>query len=273
MGTVTTNVLITGGAGLVATHLVRARPAGVEVTITWRSRAPSGDAEARRVELTDAVDVQRLFEQVRPDVVVHTAYARDRRSDTVDSSLTVAQACSRSGAAMVHLSSDAVFDGTAAPYVESDPMAPVNDYGRDKADAERAVLGALPDACITRTSLVVGHDPLDPVSASLLQAVRSGAAPTLFTDEIRSPILAEDLAGALWALVGMDRTLRAGVWHLPGPESISRWQLGQRVLRRVGLGTAEVRPGSVLEHPEPRPVDLTMHTERVRPGTAPGPVR
>lgn len=265
-------VLVTGGAGLVATHLLRVRPPGVEAEVTWRHAAPPAGVVAHRCELASATEVDDLLAGVAPDVVVHTAYSMGRRADIVDASTNVAAACAASGAALVHLSSDVVFDGEHPPYSEGDEPAPVTDYGRWKLAAESAVLDRVPDACITRTSLIVSLDPPDRGTRWLLDAVRAGERPTLFHDEIRSAIRAEDLARTIWALVGLDRQERAGVWHLPGPEALSRAEVGRRVLVAAGVDPSVAVEASVRDHPDPRPPDLALVSRRDAPGPAPSPV-
>lgn len=264
-------VLITGGAGLVGSHLVASAPAGVDVEVTWRTTPPTGDVAGHRVELSDATATAHLLEQVRPDVVVHTAYSRALERDVVQATTCVAGACREVGAALVHLSTDVVFGGDRPPYVESDPVAPINDYGRAKAEAERVVRDAVPDACITRTSLVVSIAPPDGATQRLFDAVAAGERPTLFTDEVRCPIRAVDLAAVLWALLELPRDERRGVWHLPGPDALTRLQIGTRLLAAAGLDADHVRAGSAKEMAEPRPADLTMGTDRATPGPRPRP--
>lgn len=269
-------VLITGGAGLVGGHLIRSAPAGIETHATWLHTPPDPAAGSEvvlsglhRIDLRGPDEVDSLIAEVGPDVVVHTAYRQDSREDVVDVSALVAAAVARVGGTLVHLSSDVVFSGDDPPYDESVAAAPVSDYGRWKLEAERAVLGSVPDACITRTSLVVSSDPPDAGTRWLLGEVARGSEPTLFIDEMRTPILAEDLAFALWRLVAMPRAARAGVWHLPGPEVLSRYELGARILLREGLDPGSVRGASAASHPEPRPRDLTLLTDRRIPGFEP----
>ena len=222
----------------------------------------------------DREATEALFAAVAPDVVVHTAYSMTDRSAIVDATEHVATGCRATGAAMVHLSSDTVFSGDDPPYVETDPPRPITDYGRWKAEAESIALSLVPDGCITRTSLLVSLDPLDAATAWLVDAVGAGERPALFSDEWRSPLRAADLAESLWALVAMSRTDRAGVWHLPGPEVLSRWQIAARVAEALGLGALHevARPGSIADHPTPRCADLTLRSDRHRPGPEPGPV-
>jgi dTDP-4-dehydrorhamnose reductase len=262
-------VLVTGGAGLVAGHLLRSAPEAHEVELTWRTTRPPEGVPAHRVDLCVPSQVETLLERVRPEVVIHTAYSAQHRADVVDASHEVATACARHDVQLVHLSTDVVFSGDAPPYVESDPMEPVSDYGRWKADAERLVTAAVAEVCITRCSLVVSLDPPDAGTRWLLGAVDAGERPVLFRDEHRTPIRAVDLAATLWALVDLDPVTRRGIWHLPGPERLSRLELGRRVLRAAGRGDAEVVVGSVQDHPTVRAVDTTLRSRRRPPGPAP----
>lgn len=265
-------VLVTGGAGLVGGHLVASAPDRVEPAVTWRHSAPPAGVRAHQVDLCDPAATRAVVERVRPQVIVHAAYSQHLRSDIVEATASVASAAAALDAALVHLSTDVVFDGTSPPYVESDPVSPVNDYGRWKAEAEQIARAAVPDACITRTSLVVDLDLPDRATAGLLGAVRTGSGPTLFVDEVRCPIRAVDLARILWALVLTERDERSGIWHLPGPEALSRMQLGRRLLVAAGLDPDAARAGSVADHPDPRPADLTLRSERPTPGSAPRPI-
>ena len=103
---------VTGATGYLGSELVRLRP----------------DATTERVEIRDADAVAALFERLRPDVVIHTAYRQDgptARAINVDGAENVARAAAAVGARLVHLSTDVVFDGRkGAPYVEEDPLSP-----------------------------------------------------------------------------------------------------------------------------------------------------
>ena len=263
-------VLVTGGAGTVTRWLVRASPDDADLVVTERSTPVPDDVRARsavhRVDLTDGDAVLRLITGLQPDVVVHTAYSMADRADIVDATSAVAAACAATGTALVHLSTDVVFSGRRPPYREGDPVDPVTDYGRWKAEAERVATTAVPDVCITRTSLVVAVAPPDRSTAAFLGRVTDGTVVRLFHDEWRQPILAGDLAAELWALLALDRTARSGVWHLPGPERLSRLELGLRLAQAAGVDgatvAAAVEPASAATHPPPRPRDLTLVGER-----------
>jgi dTDP-4-dehydrorhamnose reductase len=266
-------VLVTGGAGLLGGAVLAAAPDGVDVHATAQ-RSPLDRAHV--VDLADAVAVAGLLEALRPDAVVHTAYragdAAVLARDVVAATAAVARGCASVGARLVHVSSDVVFDGEHAPYAEDALPSPVHPYGQAKAVAEELVGLAVPDAAVVRTSLLVRADPPDPASARLLDGLRSGAPMTLFTDELRMPIAVEDLAEALWMLLGRPASEVAGPWHIVGPQVVSRHTLGVLLARRHGL-EPDFPTASSRSHPQPRPRDLRLSTERAEAaGLRPRPV-
>ncbi|HEX5870634.1 MAG TPA: sugar nucleotide-binding protein, partial [Longimicrobium sp.] len=215
------------------------------------------------VELADAEAVEALWMRVRPDLVIHTAYTQaEGERDVWRATESVVRACRACGAALVYMSTDALLDGEASPYAESAEPGPVHDYGRWKARAELHVRGEMPDAAVVRTSLIVRAEPPDRNSAWVLDALRRGEPVRLFTDELRCPIAVEDLAAQLWEVALLDPQRRAGVWHLAGPEAVSRYALGVLIALRHGLDPSAIAPALSASAPAPRPRDLRLLTSR-----------
>lgn len=255
-------VLVTGGAGQLGGALLRSAPDGVEVHATQR-RTPVPNAVAHTLDLADGDAVNDTWRRVRPDVVIHTAYAMDASErEITDATTNVVRACGENGAGLVHVSTDVVLDGECSPYGEEAAPDPVHEYGRRKADAERIVRDTLPDAAIVRTSLIIRPDPPDRTTGWVLQGLRNGAPVRLFADELRCPIAVEDLAAQLWEVAALPPQERAGTWNLVGPEAISRYALGLLIARRFGLDPAGITPGRHAESPSPRPRDLRLLTTR-----------
>jgi dTDP-4-dehydrorhamnose reductase len=184
-----------------------------------------------RLDVRDAEAVARLVTSVRPDAVVHTAYRQreDAWATNVDGSEVVALAAR--DLRLVHLSSDVIFDGRRGRYREADEPAPVNDYARSKAAAERVVAAAHPGALLARTSLLYGGAEPGPQERL---ATRGGI---FFVDEIRSPVQVGDLAAALLELARLDL---AGPLHLGGADDVSRYDFALL----LGGDPARIEPGT-----------------------------
>ena len=108
----------------------------------------------------------------------------------------ITQAAASCGARLVHISSDVIFNGREAPYAESAEPAPLHAYGRAKAEAEK-IAAAYANHAIVRTSLIYGLRLMDRGTAWMVEALRAGEPVTLFTDQIRNPVWAQQLEPGL----------------------------------------------------------------------------
>jgi dTDP-4-dehydrorhamnose reductase len=231
-------LLVFGGTGYLGRELLRRHADAIGVS--------SAD-----VDIRDEAAVAALLRNLRPRMAINTAYRRDDRASTFDGAVFVARAAAETGARLVHVSTDLVFDGEkGSPYVEDDDPAPLVDYGRAKADAERAVLEACPAAAIVRTSLLYGG--LEPGPQERLAADPAAA---FFTDEVRCPIQVGDLADALLELAATDY---AGVLHVAGADRLSRHEFAEL------LTGGPVRAGSLADASELRPRDCSLSIERAQ---------
>jgi dTDP-4-dehydrorhamnose reductase len=255
-------LLITGGAGFLGRELLRSVPADWECHVTER-RTPAAGGIAHRCDLSDGEAVRRLWSIVRPRRVIHTAYGtEDAERDIWLATRNVTDACRDSGAELLHVSSDLVLDGEHSPYAESAEPAPVHEYGRWKAKAELYVRAQIPSAAVVRASLITSFDPPDPRSAWVAAGLRGEAAVTLYVDEIRSPILVQDLAAQIIEIAALPAPGQAGVWHLAGPEAMSRFALGALIAAALGLPAERLRAGRSSGGDAPRPRDLRLLTSR-----------
>jgi len=157
------------------------------------------------------------------------------------------------GPRLVHVSTDLVFDGRAAPYAAFDPVAPLSVYGQTKAEGEELALAR--GARIVRLPLLFGPDAQGRGATAMLRAALAAARPqALFTNEYRTPLHAADAADALADLVLRDALPR--IVHVAGPERVSRWELGQRFCRTHGLSTSWLEPVECQDAMRPRDVSL-----------------
>ena len=255
-------VLVTGGAGLLGQALIDSAPPGIELHATQR-HTPVSRAESTPLDLADDSAVHELWRALRPDLVIHTAYGTARpERDLWQATRNVVAATQRVGAQLIHLSTDALFDGHASPYDESAPPTPIFEYGRWKARLEQHLHTEMPGAAIIRTSLLTRAAPLDERSAWVANALRRGEPLTLFVDELRMPITPGDLARQLWEIAALPPAQQGGVWHLVGPELLSRYALGLLIAAHQRLDPAGITPTLARDHPSPRPRVLHLLTAR-----------
>jgi dTDP-4-dehydrorhamnose reductase len=234
---VSTPLLVTGGSGYLGRELL--------------SRTEAVGIASRDTDIRDAAAVRTLFERLRPRAVINTAYRRDDRATTFDGAVHVARAAAEVGARLVQISTDVVFDGEkGAPYTEEDEPAPLTGYGRAKADAERAVMETHPGALVVRTSLIYGGSEPGPQ-----ERLAADASARFFTDEVRCPIQAGDLADALIELADSEQS---GLLHLAGADRLSRRDFAELLARRT------VRAASASESVVPRPRDCSLAIDRAQ---------
>jgi dTDP-4-dehydrorhamnose reductase len=245
-------LLFFGGGGFVGGNLaVAAQRRGWEVHVAERVEFPGGLPGARwhLLDIREQPAVRALVDELGPRAVVDVAAVADidraereqeqARAVNVEAARTIAAASAAAGAYCLYFSSDAVFAGTAAGYGEEDAPAPVNFYGRTKAEGEQAVRQADPRAGIVRLSLVLGF----PVTAgnsffaaleAKLKAGQEVAAPA---DEIRTPVDVLTLSECVLELIGLRF---AGVLHIGSTDSIDRAAITRRAAQLMGFPEARV---------------------------------
>ena len=259
------SLLITGGSGYLGRRLARSAQAHWDVTATFLSHQPSipGCCWAR-LDIREADRVVRLFEQLSPQVVIHTAALRSGEElmhVNVDGTRHVALAAAQVGARMIHLSTDVLFDGKTGNYLETDPPSPITPYGRSKASAEMLLAELTPLATVVRISLIYGLDTPDHHMRWMLETLRQGQPVTLFADEFRCPIWVETLAAALLELATLDYT---GVLHVAGGQVLNRYEFGIRMLCFHGIDSSGVMPVQAATLGLTRPLNCTLDTTRAK---------
>ena len=241
-------MLITGGSGYLGAELVRRALAAQTWDITATYHAHPVEWPGMRfvpLDLGDETAVQRLVAAVQPDVVVHTAYVQTgpRLWDvTALGAGRVAEVARAVGARLIHMSSDALFDGErVGAYTENDPPGPVTPYGEAKAEAERLVAQAHPDALLVRTSLIYGgHAPSDHEQL-VLDVLQGKNDLAFFYDEMRCPVQVTDLADAVLELALLDCS---GVLNVAGADVVSRYEFARLIAAAHGRSPDALRSAS-----------------------------
>jgi dTDP-4-dehydrorhamnose reductase len=223
------------------------------------------------LDVTDAPNVERIVAAVGPRAVINCAAytdvdgseANEARALRVngDGAGNVARAAAEAGARVVHVSTDYVFDGSKRePWVESDPVAPLQAYGRTKLAGEQAVAAANPDHAIVRTAWLFGAGGPNFVETMLrLGGERDEVA--VVTDQHGGPTWTRHLSPALVEIA--ERRGDVGIFHAAGAGECSWYEFAVEIFHRTGTRTRVVPTTSErFARPAPRPAYSVLGTER-----------
>jgi dTDP-4-dehydrorhamnose reductase len=256
-------IAVTGANGRLGRAFLAAVPDGHVVSAFARS-----DLDVRRYE-----EVGERLVPLAPEVIMHFAAMtsvdsceddpQQAAETNVLGSFNVAAAARRTGALLVTISTDYVFDGEkGAPYDEWDTPAPLSLYAWTKYAGEGAAAALAPDHVIVRTAWVFGSG--DDFMSDAIRRLRAGQEVGGIVDQVGSPTHVAHLAERLLPVV---RSGVRGVVHLAGPEATTWHDLLVRAKLLGGLpGEVVPQKADELGRPAPRPADSSLVSE-VLPGT------
>ncbi len=253
--------LVVGATGQVGSHL-RAALTGSGASVVGTGHSTHSDV---RLDLADTRGVSDVLNQVQPDTVwLAGAYTHVDGCEVdpeashrvnVAGPTAVAAWVRDHGARLVFFSSDYVFDGAAGPYTEDADPHPLSVYGRDKLAIEVLLASELPDrALVVRTTWVYGRAARGQgFIERLTQALAAGRSVRLPNDQWGNPTSAANLADAtqrLWAAGAV------GVWHVAGPDYITRADWGRQVAAHFHGDPSLIEgvPTAMLAQPAARPL-------------------
>lgn len=200
------------------------------------------------IDIADEAALQPLVEEFGPDLLINAAAYTDVEGAEDDlegaflanetGARNVAEIAAHHNIPVVYFSTDYVFDGKkGAPYVPSDPLAPLGVYGKSKAAGEHATMVANPRHFILRTAWLYGPGGNNFVE-KVLGAAASRPELKVVDDEIGSPTHTHDLAEATLALA---KTHAFGVYHAVNTGSCNRFEFAQAFLEMAG-STTPIQP-------------------------------
>jgi dTDP-4-dehydrorhamnose reductase len=248
-------VLITGAGGQVGRALLHTAPTTFQVLGISHGELDIGDAKA----------VSEYFRLHSPDVVINAAAytAVDRAESEPDLALRVngegprnlAAAARDSGARLVHISTDFVFDGAGSmPYRPDAPTGPLSVYGVTKLAGEKAVLEVLPErSVLVRTAWVYAADGTNFVR-TMLRVMNANRAVRVVADQVGTPTAARGLAETLWKIVAQPQI--AGIHHWTDAGVASWYAFAVAIAEEgasLGLVPADVTvaPIATVDYPTP----------------------
>lgn len=266
-------LLITGASGFLGWHLCQLAKPEWEIYGTYLSHPLEiPGMKMLKANLTNFQELKRIFNDVKPTAVIHTAahsqpnfcqtHPKESHAINVIASCNIAGLCADNSIPCAFTSTDLVFDGLNAPYGETDAVCPVNLYGEQKAIAEADMLERYPITAVCRMPLMFGAET--PTAKSFIQpfieTLQAEKELSLFIDEFRTPVSGTTAAkGLLLALEKVN-----GIIHLGGKERISRYDFGQLLvevfqLPATGLKACQQQD---VKMAAPRPADVSLDSSK-----------
>jgi len=267
-------ILITGASGLLG--LNAALEAARQHTVFGQvNRHPLNTDRftVLKADLLEPGAVEKLLQVSSPDWVIHCAAQASLEACERDPALAwqlntevpriLAEQCRRGGARLLHVSTDAVFDGQRGGYTEDDAPNPLSTYARTKYEAELAVAAAYPQAIIARVNLfgwsLSGRRSL---AEFFFNSLSAGRPVMGFSDVFFCPLLVNDLAAIFLKMLaaGLD-----GLYHVFSPECLSKYEFGVAIARRFGFDPGLIAPASVADSSlkAPRSPRLTLRVDKL----------
>ncbi len=262
-------LLITGASGFLGWNLCLVAKPEWDVYGTFFSHSHQIPGITQiSVDLRDFQAIKDLFNDIKPDAVIHTAaasqpnycqnYPQESQEINVAATVNLAGLCGDYSLPFAFTSTDLVFDGLNPPYRETDPTCPISVYGEQKVMAEIGILERYPLAAVCRMPLMFGDGGLVAKSflQPMLESIRVGKELHLFVDEFRTPVSGKTAAqGLLLALKEAH-----GIIHLGGKERISRYDFMRLVVEVLKLKNTNLVPCKQkdIQMLAPRPPDVSL---------------
>ncbi len=268
-------ILVTGASGLLGVNIAYEVSKQYQVIgVTNRLAYQNNDFDLITQDLLAPGAVEKLIDKVEPDWIIHCAAlanleaceANPEQARKLNSELPgkLAAIVARGGARLLHVSTDAVFDGVRGDYQETDQPNPLSVYAQTKLDGEYAVAEANPDAIIARVNLfgwsITGKRSLAEFFYNNLQ---DGKTVFGFTDVYFCPLLANHLANIFIKM--LDANL-SGLYHVVSSSSSSKYNFGVEIAQRFGFDAALITPTSVTQAglKAARSPNLTLKNDRLK---------
>ena len=275
MSSINPKILIAGGSGQVG-HCLKAQLEGC---------AELSAPDSAVLDISNRDSVWRAVEAFRPEYIINAAAytAVDKAEGDAgrafavnrDGARHLAEAAEAAGVAMLHISTDYVFDGAGgAPYDEAAPTAPQNIYGASKLAGEQAVLAACRRAVVIRTSWVFGAHGQNFVK-TMLRLGRERDSLGIVADQYGAPTAAADIAAALITIVRRHTpgqlAERAGVYHYCGSPYASWFEFAEIIFAEAAAQGVlakipAVKPLATADYPTPakRLADSRLDCGKIR---------
>ena len=271
-------VLITGGSGLLGQYLnlTFARKFNIHTTFN-NDLGNCGKFPYSKIDIINKNDLNRIFENVKPDIVIHTAAitnpvpkenqtAKDYFETNVIATKNIAGLCSTQNSKLVYISTDLVYAGYRDSFLKEDAkLIPVSLYAETKLMGEQKVKESTDNYLILRIALLygIGLNQSRCYFHYMFDDLKNKKPVKLFTDQFRTPISLKDAARIIVDLVSME--LKSETLNVGGLERLSRFEMGTTLCLLAGYDINLIQKITMNDIPNfPKVEDVSLNIEKLQ---------
>lgn len=233
-------VLVAGANGQVGRSLQARVPNGIDLVAL-----PS-----TQLDITSQASISKAFKEHKPAVLINAAAytavdkaeveEEEARAANASGPKLLAQACKENNTFFVHISTDYVFDGNAdLPYKETDPINPINIYGKTKAEGEQAIMRSGARYAILRTSWVFSEYGKNFLK-TMVQLGQQQTRLNIVFDQMGAPTYAGHIADAIYTIIKNKDKIESEIFHFTGNQ-ITSWMDFAKFIFKTGFENGKLR--------------------------------
>ncbi|MCW8813779.1 MAG: NAD(P)-dependent oxidoreductase [Ignavibacteriaceae bacterium] len=271
-------VLITGGSGLLGQYLnlTFARKFNIHTTFN-NILGNCGKFPSSKIDIVNKNDLNRIFEDVEPDIVIHTAAitnpvpkenqtTKDYFETNVTATKNIAELSNTHNSKLVYISTDLVYAGYRDSFLKEDAkLIPVSLYAETKLMGEQKVKESTDNYLILRTALLygIGLNHSRCYFHNTFENLRNNKTVKLFTDQFRTPISLNDAARIIVDLASME--LKSKTLNVGGFERLSRFEMGTTLCLLAGYDKNLIQKITMNDIPNfPKVEDVSLNIEKLQ---------
>lgn len=272
-------IIITGAYSLLGSALLQTISSKrYQIIPTWHNKKKvlsSQNTSDAFLDVANHVSISKAFKKYKPDIIIHAAALSDvdycethREEATLINFIgtkNILNECKRFGTKIIFISTNAVFDGTKAPYTENDLLHPVVFYGKTKQKGEELVKKSMLPFVIVRLTTMYGWQPqgarLNPATW-IIQMLTQKKKLFMVDDHFINPLLNLSAAEGISEIISKDHT---GIFHIAGRDRVNRFELTLEIASVFNFSTSHISSVKSNFFPKltSRPIDTSFSTQKM----------